>query len=185
MPMHMRALVVALVLANARGFAVPRARVPGRPVARGAEDGGGLPVPPKPDPAILVSAKDDATQRAYFGGICGGIALGGLDAALPAGWFGAFRDFAWPVPLGAIFAAAGVGHFALRDAFLPIVPPRGAWGGLWQVPAPGADALGVTYAEYHCYWSGAAELAGGVGLAGAGLGLAPFPPEDGVDIPQG
>ena len=103
---------------------------------------------------MLLSAKDDATQQLVFGGICGGIAVGtalcvaglsGLEAALPAGWFGAWRDFTWPLPLGLIFAAAGAAHFALADAFIAIVPPKGTWGGLWQVPAPGAEELGLTH----------------------------------------
>ena len=138
----------------------------------------------RPNPDILLGAQIDQRQQLGFAAICGGIAVGtvacvtGLNIVeyvLPDEWFGAWRDYTWPLPLGGIFAAAGVAHFALADAFIAIVPPKGTWGGLWQVPAPGAEALCLSYAEYLCYVSGVAEFLGGVGLAGAGLGLIDIP----------
>ena len=72
--------------------------------------------------------------------------LSGMEYVLPGGWFAAWRDYTWPVGLGFIFTAAGVSHFTMTNAFCNIVPYRGCWGGLWQVPA--LDFLGFTYEEF-------------------------------------
>lgn len=135
---------------------------------------------PRPDPSILISAKTPEEQKLWIGGITGGLAVGtvilvsllsGIESALPTGWFGALGNIG-TVPLGLIFALLGVAHFAKKETFLGIVPPKGTWG-LWQVPAPGAEELGLSYEEYHTYWTGVCELGGGLLLAASGFGLVP------------
>ena len=137
---------------------------------------------PRPDAERLVSAKSDDDQKLWLAGI-GTVtvvstallvsALSLLEGLLPDGWFAAVGN-ANAVPLGLLFAAIGVAHFTAKEMFIGIVPPKGTWGGLWQVPSPGADELGLSYAEYHTYWTGAAEMGGGLLLAASGVGLVPI-----------
>jgi uncharacterized membrane protein len=137
----------------------------------------------RPDPSILISAKPGSEQQdavfALSSAIVGGTIvfinlLSGIDAILPDGWFDAWRDYTWPLVLGLIFTAAGVSHFTVTRAFCNIVPPKGCWGGLWQVPAP--EFLGLSYEEFHTYWTGAAEIAGGLFLITSGLGIVDVSP---------
>lgn len=135
----------------------------------------------RPDPSILISAKDDKTQQLAFVGSFSALAVGTSlcinlwhgpgDALLGTESFENIRTKVFPIAFGIVFMVVGVLHFVLVDNFAKIVPPRGTWGNLWQAPAPFADELGVTYAEYHTYWTGIAEFLGGLALLAAGLGL--------------
>ena len=133
----------------------------------------------RPDPSSLLAAQSDTQQKLGIVLIVTLLGLGTvvmvqlltfLEAILPEGWFAAWRDYTWPIPLGLIFVAAGVTHFTMKDTYTAMVPPKGTWGGLWQVPAPYLDEVfqnKISYSEYHVYWSGIAEIGGGLLLLAA------------------
>ena len=50
-------------------------------------------------------------------------------------------------------------------------PPKGSWGGLWQLPAPYRDELGVSYARYLNYLSGVVEIVVGILMVAVTAGL--------------
>lgn len=137
----------------------------------------------RPDPSTLIAAKSGSEQQDFVFAISGAIVFGTfvfinllseLENILPDGWFAAWRDYTWPLGLGLIFTAAGMSHFTVKQAFCNIVPPRGCWGGLWQVPHP--QFLGFSYEEFHTYWTGIAEIAGGLFLIAAGYGIVDISP---------
>lgn len=72
-------------------------------------------------------------------------------------WVQTWR-YTWPL-LGVIYAAAGVTHFTLQDAYENIYPQKGSWG-LWYLPGS---------SEFHVKWTGVAEIVGGLGLVIGGL----------------
>lgn len=141
---------------------------------------------PKVDPSTLICNQDDTTQKLAFVGIVGGVVAGSfafvglynaLETILPDSLFGPFYTVL-PYVLGGAFAAAGVAHFALEETFVSFVPPKGTWGGLWQIPAPGSELLGLTYEQYHSFWSGIAEILVSLSLIATTAGvidLGPIP----------
>ena len=101
----------------------------------------------RPDLAILISARPGTAQQESVFAISVAVVVGtilvigllpGFEDLLLNGWFAAWRDFTPPLGLVLIFAVAGVSHFTVANTFCSTVP---RWGGLWQVPAPGARAL--------------------------------------------
>jgi uncharacterized membrane protein len=127
----------------------------------------------------LVRDWDDRSQAAAFVSAFGLLGLGTAGAvalwdqiALPllgVEYFRTIQHTIFPLLFGSIFALVGVAHFVYVENFARIVPPYGTWGGLWRVPAPGHTVLGISYAEYHSYWTGVVEFLGGLWLLSAGI----------------
>lgn len=135
------------------------------------------------DPATLISAKSDEEQAAavktIYTGIVGAsgvlwLLLTLLEGVFPEGLFGTLGN-AQAVPLGLLYMAIGAAHFLQKEMFFPIVPPRGTWGGWWDIPSPGKGSIfeKLSYAEFHTFWTGAMEIAGGFLLVASSIGLFP------------
>jgi uncharacterized membrane protein len=131
------------------------------------------------DPQLISSQIDDV-QRLVFVSAFALLGVGtslcidlwyryGRDVLLGAENFHFIRGTVFPISFGVIFALVGVLHFWFVDNFANIVPPRGTWGGIWQLPAPGLEQLNLSYAAYLSYVSGIVEFFGGVWLVWAGL----------------
>lgn len=137
----------------------------------------------RPDPSSLIVAQDPDLQRAAVIAIGGGI-VGGtyllvnflsfLGTILPFGLLDTIVDFTAPIPLGLLYILFGVTHFIYKDGYAAIVPPNGTWGGLWDIPAPGASKLGLSNEEFHVLWTGLAEIGGGILLILGALNALPI-----------
>jgi uncharacterized membrane protein len=135
----------------------------------------------RPDPSILLAAQDDNLQKIGVIAISVSLLLGTfliddflfwLSDALPV--VDTILHFTVPLPLGLLYAVLGVTHFVYKDGYASTVPPNGTWGGLWKVPAPGAKQLGLSEQDYHVYWTGLAEIGGGLLLVLGGLKAVPI-----------
>ena len=134
---------------------------------------------------LLLSSKDGTTQQLGIAALVVGLCIGtygmislynALEDLLPGAWYAPFYSVL-PFILSATFIAAGIAHFVIEDTFTAFVPKKGSWGGLWNVPAPGASQLGITYEQYHCYWTGIAEIGAGLLLILTKLQVVDFIPE--------
>ena len=144
---------------------------------------GSFPDIERPDPSTLLAAQDEELQRAAViaigGGILGGTfltynLLSGLGDLLPYGFLDTVIDFTAPIPLGLLFILFGGTHFVYKEGYAAIVPPNGSWGGLWNIPAPGAEKLGLSNEEFHVLWTGIAEIGGGLLLIAGALNALPI-----------
>ena len=70
----------------------------------------------------------------------------------PAGWAGGSGAVIF---FGILFVGAGLSHFKLQGEYESMMPPQGAWGGLWALP--GSET-------FHVQWTGVAEALGGLAL---------------------
>jgi uncharacterized membrane protein len=166
---------ISIYLSKCQRLAIPSALC--------AQPDGKFPEVESPDASILLSAQSDSMQQVGVIGIGAGI-LGGtfliveflswLQTSLPAGFFDTVLDFTVPIPLGLLYILLGATHFVYKDGYAAIVPPIGSWGGLWNVPAPGAKQLGLSNADYHVFWTGLAEIGGGILLILGGLNAIPI-----------
>jgi len=136
----------------------------------------------RPDPSILLSSQSELVQKIGVIAIGMTILVGSIEVS-PFWTFledltGGFLSTSWSaLPIGLIFILVGATHFGYRKEYSAIVPPRGTWGGLWNIPAPGAKELNLSEEDFHVLWTGVAEMGGGLLLI---LGLFDFLP---IQIP--
>lgn len=102
--------------------------------------------------------------------VCVQLWYGAAQSLLGTEYFSSICERIFPIAFGVIFSAVGLSHFVFVENFSRIVPPKGAWGGLWQLPAPFSEQLGIPYADYQSYLSGTLEFIGGIWLLAGGLG---------------
>ena len=139
----------------------------------------------RPDKSILLSSQDATTQQLGIAALTVGLGIGtygmislynALEEILPTFWYSPFYSIL-PLILSTTFVVAGIAHFVIDDTFTAFVPKRGSWGNLWNVPAPGSQTLGLTEEQYHCYWTGIAEIGAGTLCILTKVGVVDFIPQ--------
>ena len=126
-------------------------------------------------PLPLQAAVFFSCFAALYAGTAALVSLLGLAQAAAPGVVTAWKS-TWPL-LGVFYILAGVAHFTLKDAFMNMMPQRGAWG-LWYVPGSKA---------FHVAWTGVAEavlggwMAAGAVAKAAGVSTAGWPSLVGAD----
>ena len=133
----------------------------------------------RPDPSILLSSRPDLQQRVGVGIIGSSLLVGAFTVSsfwtfLKELTGGFLTTSLSALPLGLIFILLGASHFFYKDEYAATVPPTGTWGGLWNVPAPGARDLGLSDAVFHVLWTGVAAIGGGTLLILGGFGTLPI-----------
>ena len=147
------------------------------------------PLPPvRPDPLELVSAQDDEIQEFAYYSIWAFLGFGTaffvniltlMDYQVQQSnspFLNSIYDHVHlPFMIGYLSILTGLGQLYYLDSVASVVPPNGSWGGIWNVPAPGADIFNIPPQKYHACWTGLAQIACGYYLASSSLGFLEFP----------
>ncbi len=147
-----------------------------------------IPTPLRPDPLELVAGQDDEIQEFAYYSIWAFLVFGTaffvniltmidnqIQQSSSPFLNSIYDNVHLPFMIGYFFILTGIGQLYYLDSVASIVPPNGSWGGIWNVPAPGADIFNIPHQKYHACWTGLAQIACGYSLASSSLDLLEFP----------